>query len=370
MIQATNREDMVKDEMLDRPLLSIVTPCYNGEKHLRAAAQSVLDQSYTKFEYIIVNNASTDRTGEIADEIAASDPRVRVVHNTELLPIMQNWNFAMRQISADSAFVTMLCADDVLYPEFLERMYEAGSSSDRIGVIGCYRLEGRNVAPQFTGLLPEVSSGRRVCRANLRMDYRMFCCPSAMMYRASLVREAERFFDEDYIHSDVRVCYELLQDNDFAFCQRVLVALALHDATVSAQIVDRKGTNELERLMMTQQFGPHFFSPAELKPLLKIIERKYYRDMASRMIVQDRKELLKFHRQRWEETGGRFSHLLLFREMTRAFFGRLVDVKRAIKDVAVPFNTTSMEAFRDVVEPAEDIELNKQESFALSKGTN
>ena len=317
--------------MADQPLLSVVTPCYNGEKYLRAAAESVLRQSYTNFEYIIVNNASTDKSGEIAEQIAASDPRVRVVHHTTLLPIMNNWNSAVQSISEQSAFVTLLCADDTLYPEFLERMYEAGSSSDRIGVVGCYRLEGENIAPQYTGLLPTHISGRDVCRANLRMDYRMFCCPSGMMFRSEVVRNKKPFFNEDYIHSDVRVCYELLKEYDFAFCQRVLAAFSHHEDSVSSQFVDRKGTNELERYMMTMEYGPSYFEPEELALLTKAIQRRYYRDMASRMFSRDRQEILAFHRERWDEVGHKFSNLLLIRELARAIVGGAIDLKRIIK---------------------------------------
>jgi len=313
--------------MSETPLLSVVTPCYNGVKYLRAAAQSVLSQTHANLEYIIINNASTDGTGKLADEIAASDSRVRVVHHDRVLPIMENWNSAIRCISERSVFVTLLCADDVLYPEFLERMSEAGSSSERIAVVGCYRLEGRNIAPQLTGLLPTHITGREVCRANLRMDYRMFCCPSGMMYRSSVVRAAGKFFDENYIHSDVRVCYEVLSNHDFAFCQHLLSSMAHHDDTVSSQIVDKKATNELERLMMTLHYGPRFFEPAELGPLLKQIERRYYRDIADRFFSPDRKSLLEFHRKRWAQTGGRFSNALLAREILRAFIGRLLDLR-------------------------------------------
>ena len=59
-------------------LISVVTPVYNGERYLRECIESVLTQSYTNWEYIIVNNASTDHTLAIIEEYARSESRIRI----------------------------------------------------------------------------------------------------------------------------------------------------------------------------------------------------------------------------------------------------------------------------------------------------
>ncbi|MGE0406800.1 MAG: glycosyltransferase family 2 protein, partial [Candidatus Korobacteraceae bacterium] len=65
------------------PLVSIITPVYNGEEFLVECIESVLAQTYQNWEYIIVNNHSKDRSLEIAEEYARRDPRVRVVTGKE-----------------------------------------------------------------------------------------------------------------------------------------------------------------------------------------------------------------------------------------------------------------------------------------------
>ena len=67
------------------PLVSVLTPVYNGEKLLAQSIRSVLAQTYTNFQYTIVNNCSTDRTLEIAESFAKQDSRIKVHNNTDFL---------------------------------------------------------------------------------------------------------------------------------------------------------------------------------------------------------------------------------------------------------------------------------------------
>ncbi|RKD23246.1 capsular biosynthesis protein [Ammoniphilus oxalaticus] len=63
-----------------RPAISIIVPVYNDELHLRACVDSLLTQSFTDFEIILVNDGSTDGSGKICDDFAVKDARVRVIH--------------------------------------------------------------------------------------------------------------------------------------------------------------------------------------------------------------------------------------------------------------------------------------------------
>lgn len=60
----------------------MLTPVYNGDKHLAECIRSVLAQTYSNFDYWIVNNCSTDRTLEIAEEFADHDSRIRIHNNS------------------------------------------------------------------------------------------------------------------------------------------------------------------------------------------------------------------------------------------------------------------------------------------------
>src|SRR5690348_6956951 len=94
----------------EEPLVSIVTPVYNGVRYLRECIESVLAQSYTHWDYTIVNNCSTDKTLDIAYEYAAKDPRIRIHNNTKFVQVIDNWNIAFRRVSPTSTYCKPLAA--------------------------------------------------------------------------------------------------------------------------------------------------------------------------------------------------------------------------------------------------------------------
>src|SRR5215510_13202262 len=104
------------------PRVSIVTPVYNNAEYLAECIESVLAQTYPNWDYTIVNNCSTDGTLTMAQAYAARDARIRVVTNERFVPVIQNYNNAVRQTSAESAYCKILAADDWLFPECLQRM--------------------------------------------------------------------------------------------------------------------------------------------------------------------------------------------------------------------------------------------------------
>ncbi len=87
--------------MQNQPLVSVVTPVYNGEKYLSECIESVLSQTYQNWEYVIVNNCSDDRTLAIAEEYQRRDSRIRVYSNETLLPIIASHNRAFGLISPE-----------------------------------------------------------------------------------------------------------------------------------------------------------------------------------------------------------------------------------------------------------------------------
>ena len=121
------------------PLVSVVTPVYNGSKFLRECIESVLAQRYTNWRYTIVNNCSTNDTLQIAQYYAQRDARVRVCDNSKFLPIIDNHNHAISLIESDSVYCKPLMADDWLYRECLEAMVAAALRRASIGLVCCLR---------------------------------------------------------------------------------------------------------------------------------------------------------------------------------------------------------------------------------------
>lgn len=99
------------------PKVSILIPVFNRETFVADCIQSALSQTFTDFEVIVVDNASTDRSWEVAKAFASLDPRVRVFRNDSNLGPVRNWQRCLD--NATGEFVKFLFSDDLILPEFL-----------------------------------------------------------------------------------------------------------------------------------------------------------------------------------------------------------------------------------------------------------
>jgi glycosyltransferase involved in cell wall biosynthesis len=102
-----------------KPSVSIGMPVFNGEKYIEAALDSILVQTYSDFELIISDNASTDRTGEICEAYTAKDRRVRYCRSNENLGGVRNYNRAFALSTGE--YFKWAAHDDVIGPDFLSR---------------------------------------------------------------------------------------------------------------------------------------------------------------------------------------------------------------------------------------------------------
>jgi glycosyltransferase involved in cell wall biosynthesis len=108
--------------MYSTPLVSIGLFVYNGERFLEETLQSILNQTFTDFELIISDNASTDRTGEIAKAYASQDDRIRYYRNEKNMGA--GWNVRRVYELATGKYFKQAAADDLLEPDFLLRCIE------------------------------------------------------------------------------------------------------------------------------------------------------------------------------------------------------------------------------------------------------
>ena len=108
------------------PQISVIVPVYKVEPYLRRCVDSILAQTFTDFELILVDDGSPDNSGAICDEYAQKDARVHVIHQENGgLSAARNagidWVFA----HSDSQWLTFVDSDDWVHPEYLERLYHA-----------------------------------------------------------------------------------------------------------------------------------------------------------------------------------------------------------------------------------------------------
>ncbi len=103
-------------------MISVIVPVYKVEKYLRECVDSILMQSYTDFELILVDDGSPDRCGEICEEYSIRDLRVRVIHQ-ENQGLSGARNTGMEAAVGD--YITFVDSDDLVSPQYLAALYKA-----------------------------------------------------------------------------------------------------------------------------------------------------------------------------------------------------------------------------------------------------
>ncbi|MDP1643937.1 MAG: glycosyltransferase family 2 protein [Thiobacillus sp.] len=114
--------------MSTSPLVSVCVPTYNGAQYLRVCLDSILSQTLTDFEVLIVDDCSTDETLVIATEYAQRDKRIRFVKNERNLGLVGNWNRCVEL--AEGEWIKFVFQDDLIAPHCVESLMQAVQPGD------------------------------------------------------------------------------------------------------------------------------------------------------------------------------------------------------------------------------------------------
>jgi glycosyltransferase involved in cell wall biosynthesis len=283
---------------MTRPFMSVVTCVYNDEPYLEECIRSVLTQTHGDFEYIICNNHSKDRSGEIAADYALQDPRVRVVSPPQFVPQIKNFNFALGQISGRAKYCKMLHSDDWMYPRCLEQMIDVAETNPRIVLVSAYRLIGDQ--PDCFGVPVEQSSfpGREAARWQLFGKAFPFGSQSTVMYGGDIVRSrAPSFFPEQRFFTDVDVALRILANGDFGFVHQVLTFSRYQPESITDTASHFNFWPLLQYLMM-EQYGRDFMSKEEFDRRYREVTSDMYRGLGEQWL----KDRVRFRRKKgfWE----------------------------------------------------------------------
>jgi glycosyltransferase involved in cell wall biosynthesis len=321
------------------PLVSVVTPVYNGAQFIRECIESVQSQTYTNWEYTIVDNCSTDETLLIAREYAAKDARIRICRNEVLLDVIANHNRAFRLISSESTYCKVVSADDWLFPECLTRLVEVAEAHPSVGLVGSYQLLGGSRDWRSWRVMwaeipypSTVIAGREVCRTQILGGPYVFGTPTSLLYRADLVRKEEQFYPNATPEADTSACYRQLQWSDFGFVHQVLSFGRVHAPTQSAfaHSMDAYRPSHLSDVVT---YGPSVLSAAELRQRIEEIVEDYYRFLAASAVNFRSKEFWEYHTRRLRECGQPFSRTRFAKALARKLFDLLLNPKQTVEKV-------------------------------------
>ncbi len=121
--------------MANQPKISVIVPVYNGDQYLRQCLESLLKQTFTDFEIMVVNDGSADFSYQICQEFAHQDSRVRLFNQTNQGQAVAR-NLALAH--ARGEYITFVDADDYVVERYLAALYQAALEQDAEVVVGEY----------------------------------------------------------------------------------------------------------------------------------------------------------------------------------------------------------------------------------------
>ncbi len=138
-----------------KPEISVVMPVLNGEKYLAEAMRSILEQSLSDFEFIIINDGSTDKTEEIIKSF--NDSRIVYVNNPTNLGLSKSFNIGIRETRGE--YIARMDADDIALPDRFEKQLDFLRSNPEIDIVGSaiWRIDkdGKKLGVSHKALLPK-----------------------------------------------------------------------------------------------------------------------------------------------------------------------------------------------------------------------
>jgi len=226
------------------PKVTVLMAVYNGEEHLREAIESILGQAFRDFEFLIIDDASTDSTREII--LSRADPRIRLLKNETNLGLTKSLNIGLK--AATGEYVARMDADDVSLPERLERQaaYLDGNPGDAlVGSLADVIGEDSQLISKPLGPAPNRGM------IYVRLAFSNVMAHSSAMFRRSVVEKLGGY-DESFPQSQD---YDLWYRVSRSCGVRILNLVLLKWRTTPSAISEKSG--ESQRVCAKRIFVKH-----------------------------------------------------------------------------------------------------------------
>jgi len=202
------------------PKVTVLMSVYNGEKYLREAVESILNQTFTDFEFLIVNDGSTDRTAEILQSY--DDPRIRIIDNEKNIGLTKSLNKGLRM--ARGEYVARMDADDISMPERLERQVKFLDKNKDVGLLGSSWYE-INADGKKTSIGEAAASGKQAVH---------FMCHGSVMVRKICLEEVGLYREIFKYAQDYDLWLRIADKFGVANLNEPLYKLRIHNETISS----------------------------------------------------------------------------------------------------------------------------------------
>lgn len=235
--------------MVQESLVSIVLPIYNGEKYMRESIESVINQTYTNWELIIIDDCSTDSTPDIAKEYAAKDERIQYYRNEVNLKLPKGLNRGFSLAKGD--YLTWTSDDNLYLSDALQVMLET-IIKHKVGLVFA-ESELIDEEGKVTGKY-EVPADSFVQRSAI---FRYNCVGACFMYTREVYEEIGDYDDTKFYSEDYDYWFRVFAKFPVYQVKRVLYQYRNHSQSLSNTLHDEVRSERSEKSMIENvyQFG-------------------------------------------------------------------------------------------------------------------
>ncbi len=244
--------------------VSVITPAYNAEKYISEAVESILDQTFSNFEYIVLDDRSDDDTAKIVEKYSEEDERIVLIRNPRRLGISENRNEGVRR--AKGKYIVWQDADDISYPDRIKKQYEFMERHPDVGILGGFLDFFDNSGTKGTRKYDE---GDEALRRKIFM-FSPVAQPAAIVRKDVLNQVGG--YDSKYVGAeDLDMSFRIGMKYKFANLQEPLIKYRQHpDSTTFRRLRDlEKNTLEIRR----KYSRTIFYSMSVLDRIYNFLER-------------------------------------------------------------------------------------------------
>ena len=237
------------------PTVSVLMPAYNSEKYIGEAIDSILNQSMQDFEFIIINDGSTDKTEQII-KLYDSD-KIRYFVNDKNIGIAKTYNRAISL--AKGKYLAIAESDDINHPKRLEILSNYLDTHPKVGVVSSKILEFKGAPPAFSkkNMSNKISHSSMYIKCNAAFAVYKMKHASKMM-RASVLAEHRVTYDDRYrICCDFALFMELVKITNMVYFKSHLVLYRRHGENKSGNDINKQKAevNDIANRFLHKEYG-------------------------------------------------------------------------------------------------------------------
>jgi glycosyltransferase involved in cell wall biosynthesis len=279
------------------PLVAIVTPVFNGGCHLAQTMESVQAQDYPNIVHCVLDNGSTDDTAHVISRFSHGRVPLLTTRNETTIPVIENWNAALRLVPTEASYFRILSADDTIDPTYVSKLVAFGEQHSDVNVIACQERRGPYLVGTRVPSDDVVFDGRTVVRRCLLKEME-FPCDHCLYKRSATGLSAEHFEYQYYgvklLCTDTDATIRLLCEGSCGIVKEPLATTRWPGTVTSAEMLPNQ-VGIWSMLQIIDRWGPHVF---DTKAEYLAVRNAHLRSYLLHLLfwrLQGRRELVEKH---------------------------------------------------------------------------